>query len=94
MSLRSAEIVEAPKTATAHLTKTEVEDVKPRFNTAPQYETPWSAIDKHMAGKGRDLLRASFQHGKSCSAAYWDPWGKRVLTTSYDDRLRGKCHWS
>jgi hypothetical protein len=40
--------------------------------------------------KGKGLLRGMWKHGKSCSSAYWDPWGGRVLTTSYDDHLRGQ----
>lgn len=39
--------------------------------------------------KGKGVLRGMYKHGKSCSSAYWDPWGGRVLTTSYDDNLRG-----
>ncbi|KAJ9109187.1 hypothetical protein QFC21_000516 [Naganishia friedmannii] len=48
------------------------EDVYPAMNT------------KKHAG----LLRAESAHEKSCSAAYWDPAGRRVLTTCYDDRIR------
>ncbi|WVQ67137.1 uncharacterized protein L199_005332 [Kwoniella botswanensis] len=52
-------------------------------------ETPYEEVSKYMhSKKGQGLLRASWQHGKSCSSAYWDPWGRRVLTTSYDDKLR------
>ncbi|WVW86016.1 hypothetical protein I302_108054 [Kwoniella bestiolae CBS 10118] len=52
-------------------------------------ETPYEEVSKYMQSKkGQGLLRASWQHGKSCSSAYWDPWGRRVLTTSYDDKLR------
>lgn len=39
--------------------------------------------------KHAGLLRAESAHEKSCSAAYWDPAGRRVLTTCYDDRIRG-----
>ncbi|KAJ9128273.1 hypothetical protein QFC24_000566 [Naganishia onofrii] len=38
--------------------------------------------------KHAGLLRAESAHEKSCSAAYWDPAGRRVLTTCYDDRIR------
>ncbi|WVR00348.1 hypothetical protein IAU59_007491 [Kwoniella sp. CBS 9459] len=52
-------------------------------------ETEYEKVAKYMStSKGKGLLRASWQHGKSCSAAYWDPWGRRVLSTSYDDKLR------
>ncbi|WRT70364.1 uncharacterized protein IL334_007362 [Kwoniella shivajii] len=52
-------------------------------------ETDYEGVSKFMTSKkGTGILRASWKHGKSCSSAYWDPWGKRILTTSYDDRLR------
>ncbi|KAK8853099.1 hypothetical protein IAR55_003800 [Kwoniella newhampshirensis] len=52
-------------------------------------ETDYEHLSKFQSSaKGKGLLRASWQHGKSCSSAYWDPWGRRVLTTSYDDKLR------
>ena len=40
--------------------------------------------------KGKGLLRGQYPHDKSVSAAYWDPAGRRVLSTSYDDHLRSK----
>lgn len=40
--------------------------------------------------KHAGLLRTESPHDKSCSAAFWDPTGRRVLTTCYDDRIRGK----
>ncbi|KAG6334833.1 hypothetical protein ID866_4255, partial [Astraeus odoratus] len=36
---------------------------------------------------GRGLMRAEFQHGKSASSAYWDPRGRSVVSTSYDDSI-------
>ncbi|KAJ3520849.1 hypothetical protein NMY22_g12562 [Coprinellus aureogranulatus] len=38
--------------------------------------------------KGRGGFRAEFLHGKSATAAYWDPRGRQILSTSYDDTLR------
>jgi len=66
-------------------------DPKPRFDTRPTSDIPYEQVDHHLSSaKGKGLLRASYQHGKSCSAAYWDPWGRRILSTSYDDKLRGE----
>lgn len=66
-------------------------DTAEHVNTQPTFSIPNDRIVSHMeSNKGKGLLRASWQHGKSCSAAYWDPWGRRVLTTSYDDKLRGR----
>ena len=62
----------------------------PRLDTYPESSIEYDKIGQHMGtARGKGLLRANYQHGKSCSAAYWDPWGRRVLTTSYDDKLRG-----
>lgn len=59
------------------------------ISTHPTSSIPYDRVTDYMKGaKGKGLLRASFQHGKSCSAAYWDPFGRRILTTSYDDKLR------
>ncbi|KAJ3074160.1 hypothetical protein HK102_005870, partial [Quaeritorhiza haematococci] len=30
----------------------------------------------------------ALEHGKSCSSAYWDAKGEKIVTTSYDDTLR------
>lgn len=54
------------------------------------YETLQAAQTSKKKGAARGILRAQSLHGKSCSSAYWDPWGQRILTTSYDDRLRSK----
>ena len=60
-------------------------------DTNPTSTVGYDKVSHHMtSAKGKGLLRASLQHGKSCSAAYWDPWGRRVLTTSYDDKLRSE----
>ena len=39
---------------------------------------------------GKGLLRAEFPHFKSVSSAYWDPRGRQIVSTSYDDTLRRK----
>ncbi|CAK9780454.1 unnamed protein product [Cutaneotrichosporon oleaginosum] len=59
------------------------------LDTFPTSSIPVERVESYMQGtKGKGLLRASYEHGKSCSAAYWDPTGRRILTTSYDDKLR------
>ena len=37
---------------------------------------------------GKAVQRGEFQHGKSVSSAYWDPRGRSIVSTSYDDTLR------
>ncbi|KAF9013865.1 WD40-repeat-containing domain protein [Cyathus striatus] len=38
--------------------------------------------------KGQGCLRGEFKHDKSASSAYWDPRGRQIVSTSYDDTLR------
>ena len=70
------------------------EKVDPDWRNTHLYASiPVDRVQAHMnakKGDGKALHRGAWQHGKSCSAAYWDPWGRRVLTTSYDDKLRGE----
>ncbi|KAG5728019.1 WD repeat-containing protein [Termitomyces sp. T112] len=39
-------------------------------------------------GPGKTCLRAEWRHDKSVSSAYWDPRGRSIVSTSYDDKLR------
>lgn len=41
-----------------------------------------------QTSKGKGAFRAEFLHSKSATAAYWDPRGRQILSTSYDDTLR------
>ncbi|KAG6866957.1 hypothetical protein C0991_003873 [Blastosporella zonata] len=38
--------------------------------------------------RGKGCLRAEWHHNKSVSSAYWDPRGRSIVSTSYDDKLR------
>ncbi|KAG2158180.1 WD40-repeat-containing domain protein [Suillus bovinus] len=38
--------------------------------------------------EGKGVVRGIFQHGKSVSSAYWDPRGRSIVSTSYDDVIR------
>jgi hypothetical protein len=40
--------------------------------------------------KGLGLLRGDWVYEKSCSSAYWDPRGRQIVSTSYDDTVRCK----
>ena len=47
------------------------------------------AVETYMnSKKGQDSSIALWEHGKSVSAAYWDPRGRSIVSTSYDDKLR------
>ncbi|EAU88489.1 hypothetical protein CC1G_04195 [Coprinopsis cinerea okayama7 len=41
-----------------------------------------------QSDKGKGCLRAEWQHDKSATAAFWDPRGRQLVSTSYDDTLR------
>lgn len=34
------------------------------------------------------LMRAEWRHGQSASSAYWDPHGRRIVSTSYDNSIK------
>lgn len=38
--------------------------------------------------KGKCTMRGEWKHGKSVTAGYWDPHGRRIVSTSYDDTIR------
>ncbi|KAL4253869.1 WD repeat-containing DNA damage-binding protein [Abortiporus biennis] len=38
--------------------------------------------------QGKTCLRGNWQHGKSVSSAYWDPRGRGIVSTCYDDSIR------
>lgn len=40
--------------------------------------------------KGRGSMLADWPHKKSVSSAYWDPRGRNVVSTCYDDALRSE----
>lgn len=40
------------------------------------------------SAKGKGTLRGEHEHGKSASSAFWDPRGRQIVSTSYDDALR------
>lgn len=40
--------------------------------------------------RGKACLRGEWRHDKSVSSAYWDPRGRSIVSTSYDDSLRCK----
>lgn len=47
-----------------------------------------AVIDFNNSKKGLGLLRGEWPHDKSCSSAYWDPRGRQIVSTSYDDTVR------
>ena len=48
-----------------------------------------ATVQKYLDSKvGQGTLRGEWTHGKSVSSAYWDPRGRSIVSTSYDDQLR------
>ncbi|KAI0692398.1 WD40-repeat-containing domain protein [Cytidiella melzeri] len=44
--------------------------------------------EKTQAKDNKSLMRAEWRHGQSASSAYWDPHGRRIVSTSYDNTIR------
>lgn len=48
-----------------------------------------SIVQEYCASKaGKGAFRGEWKHDKSASSAYWDPRGRQIVSTSYDDTLR------
>ena len=46
-------------------------------------------VDKFVESvKGKGAFRGEYEHEKSASSAFWDPQGRQIVSTSYDDTLR------
>ncbi|CAA7271660.1 unnamed protein product [Cyclocybe aegerita] len=46
-------------------------------------------VNKYLDSKdGKGGFRGEWKHDKSASSAYWDPRGRQIISTSYDDTLR------
>jgi WD repeat-containing protein 76 len=52
------------------------------------YETDYDDVSEWI-DKKKATLRGTWVHGFSVSSVYWDPSGSRILSTCYDDTLRG-----
>ncbi|KAI0636806.1 WD40 repeat-like protein [Trametes polyzona] len=52
-------------------------------------EVDSETIEKLLETKrGQSTVRARWTHNKSVSSAYWDPRGRSIVSTSYDDTIR------
>ena len=57
------------------------------------YEIDSEQLEKFQGTKvGKNVMRGEWRHGKSVTAGYWDPHGRRIVSTSYDDTIRSTCH--
>ncbi|EJU05588.1 WD40 repeat-like protein [Dacryopinax primogenitus] len=64
-------------------------DKKPKLPpTPPHYDDLAPLYSAEQGKKGYGLLKAQFEHRASASSAYWDPSGRKIVSTSYDDHLR------
>ncbi|KAH9005298.1 WD40 repeat-like protein [Lactarius hatsudake] len=53
------------------------------------FELDRGGVDEFKASKGgAATLRAEWKHDKSVTSTYWDPRGRSIVSTSYDDTLR------
>jgi hypothetical protein len=50
----------------------------------------YEEVTKFLSTKdGKSAFRGEWRHERAVGSAYWDPHGKRIVSTSYDDQLRG-----
>lgn len=62
-------------------------------DTSIPLEFDSETVQKYLDSKaGQGTFRGEWTHGKSVSSAYWDPRGRSVVSTSYDDQLRCEAH--
>ncbi|EIW85143.1 WD40 repeat-like protein [Coniophora puteana RWD-64-598 SS2] len=60
------------------------------LNTSSEpYRFDYDTMQNFIESKrGQGFLRGEFGHGKSVSSAFWDPRGRSIVSTSYDDTIR------
>ena len=52
-------------------------------------EVDLDAVTSFLESKqGKGTLMADWAHQRSVSSAYWDPSGRRIVSTCYDDTIR------
>lgn len=55
----------------------------------PLFEADFDTVQEFIKSKpGRGSILAQYAHGQSASSAYWDPSGRHIVSTSYDNFLR------
>lgn len=66
------------------------EDDMPSRHGPPLCEADNDVVKEFLdSSAGKSTILGEFAHGHSASSAYWDPSGRRIVSTSYDDYLRG-----
>ncbi|KAF8447319.1 WD40-repeat-containing domain protein [Boletus edulis BED1] len=61
----------------------------PSKYTSGPFDFDFERVQKFIeTKKGSGALRGEYAHGKSVTSAYWDPRGRSIVSTSYDDTLR------
>jgi WD repeat-containing protein 76 len=62
--------------------------------TADDYEPRnflYEEVTKFAGSReGKGIVRGEWRHGRAVGSAYWDPHGRRIVSTCYDNLLRGK----
>lgn len=58
----------------------------PSKSSSGPFEFDFETVQKKASG----ALRGEHVHGKSVTSAFWDPRGRSIVSTSYDDTLRSE----
>ncbi|KAK7693661.1 hypothetical protein QCA50_003230 [Cerrena zonata] len=59
------------------------------IETVDPTDVDGEAVDNFLGSdEGQTCMRGEWRHGKSVSSAFWDPRGRGIVSTSYDDKIR------
>ncbi|TDL24768.1 WD40 repeat-like protein [Rickenella mellea] len=78
----------APGSTTPSPSARRVGSDKPLTSDMPILSDFGAVEEFKSSKKGSGTLRCQYPHDKSVSSAYWDPRGRNIVSTSYDDNLR------
>ncbi|KAJ7219325.1 WD40-repeat-containing domain protein [Mycena pura] len=95
---RSLKIWDVRKLQTLHDLSDQAPPTPPPSSPGGPFLAPVAAVDTEVdadtiteyvnSKRGKSCLRGEWRHDKSVSSAYWDPRGRYIVSTSYDDNLR------
>lgn len=71
-------------------TEDDKSDIKSAGDDDQVLESTWQDVQHYLdTDNGPKCLWGEWAHRQSVSSAFWDPSGRKVVSTSYDDTLRG-----
>lgn len=68
----------------------DVDPAAPETAIVDSIDVDYPSVNEWIKSDHPGTLRGMWEHGYSVSSAYWDHSGRRIVSTSYDDKLRGE----